>query len=193
VKWAPTRNAPPASAQHLSDNLAKELAVTDALTAEKEEIAAALPDLILEPDRFVAAQTRLREIEALLPSKLQTVDAIRNAIPLAQERERAEAIAAEIAEHARQSAKVQRGLEARYTKAAEAFAEVCREIQADADRLRILRLSADTVKPRVPIRHQSAEWALRYARFASQSTGLKSVVEGLIVRAWDGSTLFSAR
>lgn len=190
MKWAPARNAPPASAQHLRENLEKAEAAATALTAELNEINAALPELMCEPDRFVEAQNRLREIEALLPPKRQTVEAIRQAIPLAEERERGERIAGEVEEQARQSAKFQRGLEARYTKAAEAFAEVCREIQADDDAWRQLRMAADTVKPRVPVPHRSAEWALRYDRFASEHSGLKSVTNDLVVRAWDGRILF---
>lgn len=187
------RNAPPASAQHLRDRLAEAEREANALSAEQEEIRGALPALIAEPDRFVEAQERLRELEVLIPSKRQTLEAIGNAIPDAEGRERRDRIAAEIDEQARQSLKFQRGLEARYTKVAEAFAEVCREIQADADKWRSLRMSADTVKPRLPVRQRSAEWALRYDRFASEHTGLKSLTEGLIVRAWDGSALFFAR
>jgi chromosome segregation ATPase len=191
VKWAPTRNAPPASAKILGENLAKAEAETNALAAEQEEIRSALADLVAEPERFVEAQARLRDIEALLPAKLRTVEAIRNAIPAAENRERRERIAAEIEEEARKSSRLQRGLEARYTKAAEAFAEVCRDIQADADRLRHLRALADTANPRVPVTYRSAEHALRYDKFAA-SNGLKGLTAGLTVRAWDGSTLFNS-
>jgi DNA repair exonuclease SbcCD ATPase subunit len=191
VKWAPTRNSPPASARLLGENLAKAEAETNALATEQEEIRSALADLVAEPERFVQAQARLRDIEALLPAKLRTVEAIRNAIPVAEDRERRDRIEAEIEEGAAKSAKLQRGLEARYTKAAEAFAEVCREIQADSDRLRSARLTADTVKPRLPVTYRSAEMALRYDKFAG-SNGLKSLTEGVIVRAWDGGTLFQA-
>lgn len=190
MRWAPTRNAPPASAQHLRDNLTKVEAEANTLAAEKEEIQTALSALVGEPDRFVDAQVRLREIEALLPSKRRTVEAIREAIPVAEGREHYERIATEIDEQARKSAKLQRGLEARYTKAAEAFAEVCREIQADADRWRSLRALADTASPRVPVPHLSAEWALRFDKFRSKHSGLISVCEDLTVRAWDGSALF---
>jgi DNA repair exonuclease SbcCD ATPase subunit len=191
MRWAPTRNAPPASAEHLAANLATEEAAADALAAEQEEIRRALTDLVAEPDRFVEAQDRLREIEALLPSKRRTVDAIRQAIPLAEERERIGRIAAEIDEQARQTEKLKRNLEARYTKAATAYAEVCRDIKADADRWRSLRMSADTTKPRVPVNHFNAEMALRYDKFASEHSGLKSLIDDVIVRAWDGTVIFN--
>lgn len=189
MRWAPTRNAPPASAQHLRDNFAKAEAEVAALAAEQEEIQAALADLAGEPDRFVQAQNRLRELEVLVPSKRRTADAIAKAIPVAEERERREGIEAEIQEQARQSAKFQRGLEARYTRAAEAFAEVCREIQADADRWRQLRARAECVTPRVPVPHHNAEHDLRYGKFAT-SNGLKGLTEDLTVRAWTGEALF---
>ena len=190
MKWAPSRNAPPASAQQLRNSLAPLEAEVNELTGELEEIKAASPGLVAEPDKLVAAKRRARDIEALLPAKLQTVAEIRAAIPDAEMRERCDRIAAKVDEQARKSAKLQRNLEARYTKAAETFAEVCREIQADADQWRGLRAEADTVRPRVPVPHRSAETALRFDRFASPNSGLKSVIDDLTVRAWDGSTLF---
>jgi hypothetical protein len=175
----------------LRANLAKADAEVAELTAEHDEIQAALADLAAEPDRFVEAQNKLRELEVIRPSKQRTADAIRQAIPIAEGRERRERIAVEIDEAKRNSAKLQRGLEARYTKAAEAFAEVCRDIQADVDRLRHLKAVADTANPRLPVPFRSAEMTLRYDKFAG-SNGLKGLTEGLTVRAWDGSTLFAS-
>lgn len=192
MSWAPARNAAPATSAMIIANLAKGEAELRALEDEGREIEEALPGLVAEPDRYVEAENRLREIGVLVPSKRCTIAAIREAIPVAEERERREVIQAQVDEQARQSAKLQRGLEARYTKAAEAFAEVCREIQADADNWRQLRARADTVKPRVPTPHDTAEMSLRYAKFASPNYGLKSVTEDLTVRAWDGSVLFQS-
>lgn len=190
MKWAPSRNAAPASSDMLRASKEKKLAVIAALVAEDAEINEALPLLVNEPARAAEAELRLREIAVILPCERRALDAIEKAIPEAEDRERRERIQAEIEEQARKTARLQRGLEARYTKAAEAFAEVCREIQADADRWRYLRALADTVSPRVPVRHQSAEGALRFDKFASSHSGLKSLTEDLTVRAWNGDTLF---
>ena len=67
---------------------------------------------------------------------------------------------------------------------------MCREIRTDINRLRQLRALADTVSPRVPVQYQSAETALRHHRFANTHNGLKGLTEGVIVRAWNGETLF---
>jgi hypothetical protein len=168
----------------------RKLADIAALVAEDAEINDALPLLVNEPTRAAEAEFRLREIAVLLPCERRALEAIEKAIPDAEDRERRERIQVEIDEQARKSARLQRGLEARYTKAAEAFAEVCREIQADREAWSHLRLNADTVKPRVPTPHKTAEMELRYDKFASPNYGLKSVTEDLTVRAWDGSTLF---
>jgi hypothetical protein len=134
-------------------------------------------------------EARACELRFLIPTKRDTLARIEKAIPAAAERDRRKRIEAEIEDQALKSAKLQRGLEARYTKAAEAFAEVCREVAADADRWRSARLSADTVSPRLPVPYRSAEMALRYEKFSTPN-GLESVTEGLTIRAWDGNILF---
>src|SRR5688572_9184034 len=97
-------------------NLAKEESALGALESERLEIEEALPNLVPEPERYVEAQDRLREIEVLLPSKRRTVDAIREAIPAAEDREERHALEAQIAERAKKSAKLRRDLRARYNK-----------------------------------------------------------------------------
>lgn len=190
--WAPARNAAPATSAQLRASKEKKLADIAALIAEEAEISEALPLLVNEPHRAAEGEMRLRDIAVLLPCEKRALEAIEKAIPAAEDRERREAIQAQIDEQVRQSAKLQRGLESRYTKAAEAFAEVCREMQADADNWRQLRARADTVSPRLPTPHKTAEMALRYDKFANPNYGLKSVTEDLTVRAWDGSVLFQS-
>jgi hypothetical protein len=168
----------------------RKLADIAALVAEDAEINDALPLLVNEPTRAAEAEFRLREIAVLLPCERRALEAIEKAIPEAEERERRDHFQAELDERVRQSDRLQRDLEARYTKAAAAFADVCREIQADADAWRGLRAGADCFKPRVPTPQKTAEMGLRYDKFANPNYGLKSVTEDLTVRAWDGSILF---
>lgn len=189
MRWAPARNAAPATSDQLRASKDKKLADIAALAAEELEISEALPLLVNEPARAAEGELRLRDIAILLPCERRALEAIEKAIPEAEDRERRTGIQAQIDEQARKSARTQRGLEARYTKAAEAFAEVCREIKADAEAWAHLKLVADTVQPRLPTPHQTAEMGLRYEKFAG-SNGLKSVTEDLTVRAWNGDMLF---
>ena len=190
MKWAPAKNAPPASAEHLRNNLANEEAAANALAAEQAEIEAAQPALVGEPNRYVEAQVRLREIEALLPSKRRTVDAIRQAIPAAEKREEKERLRAQIAEQQRKSAKLRRDLKARYAKAVGPFVEVLRDIKADEDAWRFLKVVAQGL--REPVDGNGAEWSLRLEAGAANggSWWQGTVTDDLTVRDWDGRILF---
>lgn len=189
MKWAPTRNAAPASSDMLRANLAKEEAALRSLLDEQQEITEALPHLVAEPERSLEAQARLRDIAMLVPPKSRTIDAIREAIPVAEKREETERVQAQIDERLRKSAKLRRNLEARYTKAAEEFAQVIREMREDEQERGRLYLVGRPLGLNDP--GQSAESALRYERFASTHSGLKSLTDGVRVLAWDGRRLDS--
>lgn len=190
MKWAPTRNAAPASSDLLRANLAKEEATLASLESEQPEIEEALPGLVPEPDRYVEAQARLREIEVLLPPKRRTVEAIREAIPAAEAREERERFRTRVAEHERKSAKLGRDLKARYSKAAEAFAEMLRDIKADEDEWRNIRAVASGM--REPISGHSAQWSLRLESRPNNggSSWMGSVTDDVVVRTLDGRVLF---
>lgn len=184
MRWAPTRNTPPASSQQLRDAGAKEEAAIEALRAEDREIREALPLLLNEPTRYAEGDARLREIEALLPSKRRTLEAITRAIPEAERREDQERRQVEVDERQRKSGKLRRDLKTRYTRAAEAFAEVLRDIQEDNSEWHRLQLVTRGLNI-----GDTAEHALR-REFASASTGLTSLTEDVIVRDWTGRPIF---
>ena len=184
------KNAPPATASALEARAAELRDTVESDTRKREQLESDMPHAVADAVAYGSLRDEIDRLDASLRSDSKALVLIEAQIPVAQQRERRERVIAEVDEAARRSAKLQRGLEARYSKAAEAFAEVCRDIQADADKLRSLRALADTVSPRVPVRHRSAEMALRFDKFANSHNGLKGLTEGLTVRAWNGESLF---
>lgn len=182
------RTTPPATAAQLEAEAGQRRTKLAAMRSERDGLAARITDLVGDACHG-PAEARLAELEALIPVEGKVLARIEAAIPTAEHRERRQRIEAEIEEQARKSAKLSRGLAARYTKAAEAYAEVCRDIQADSDRWRQLNALADTVSPRAPVPHHTAEWAAHVEGGAVGRPQGGSVTEGLDVWSWDKLTL----
>lgn len=174
----------------LRANLAKEEGCLASLESERQEIEAALPDLVPEPGRYVEAQDRLREIEVLVPSKRCTVDAIRAAIPVAEKREAKDGVIADREEQGRKSAKVRRDLAARYSKAAEAFAAVLTEVEVDNRAWELINFRGREFD--LP-RQDSAERQVRKEAGVRPNGCWYSLTEGIVVRDWTGRVLFGGK
>lgn len=184
------KNAQPATAATLEARATELRATIECATLRREKLENDMPRAVADATAFGSLRDEMDRLDVALRSDRRALILIEAQIPVAEARARRERIMAEVDEGARRSIKLQRGLEARYKKAAEAFADICREIKADADQLGHLRALGDTVTPRVPVQYQTAETALRHQRFASPHNGLKGLTEGVIVRAWNGETLF---
>jgi hypothetical protein len=152
-----------------------------------------MPNLLGDPAQRHEAEGRRAALEAQIGTDRRTLALIEEAIPAAKMRAKRAAIEAERVELERQSSKLMRNVEARYTAAAEAYAAVLSEIKADADAWEALNYRA--VDLGIP-RGDSAETRLR-TRFAQRigsyntTGGLTSLWRNAVVLAWDGSRLFA--
>jgi hypothetical protein len=188
VKW-PARNSRPPSATALRASLAEAEAQLAPLEREYAEINGALVDLLGDPARSSDVQARLAELEALLPIKRRAVEAIRRAIPDAEKREEREAFRAEVAALTERTAKFKRGLPERYNAAAEAFAAVLRDMDANAEEWRQLNFRAQQFGEPTG---EDAERDLR-RDLPINARGWSRIWADLDLPAWDGSLLFEGR
>jgi hypothetical protein len=189
VKWRPARNAPPPSAGDLRNGLAEAEAQLRALEEERAEIHGAIVDLVGDPGRASEAQDRLAEVEALIPVRRRTIETIRQAIPAAEERQARDGFRAEVAALNARTAQLKRNLSERFNAAAEAFAAVLREMEANAEEWRQVNARAQIIGEPVG---EDAERELRRDLPINRG-GWSRIWADLDVPAWDGSLLFEGR
>ena len=192
MSWARRQNAPAPTDAQLRTSAEIISAEVEALSGEAANIRDILPQLITDPIHWGNAESRLRDIEALLPTKRRTLEAIRAEIPRAERRVELEELEVKRADLDRRTAKLSVGLRDRYNRAAAQFAAILEEMDANATEWERLRMRADGLFG-VRIAGEDAETRLRKDLGQSGrmgASGWQSLHQTACVLAWDGSTLF---
>lgn len=192
--WAARKNAPAPTAANLRNSGENARSEIKALSDEAENIHYVLPQLVTDPGHAAKAESRLRDIEALLPTKHRTLELIESEIPKADRREQLDELEAERLKLERTTVKLMVGLPDRFERAAAQYATVLAEMGNNATQWGQLRMRADAVFG-VKIAGQDAEARLRAGlvrRGAMGSAGedWRSLHEEALVEAWDGRVLF---
>jgi hypothetical protein len=192
VRWRPARNAPLPSADDLRASVASAERQLRALEVERTEIVEALPALATDPQRTGQAEARMAELDALIPIKRRTLENIAKAIPAAENRSMLDRIRAERTALETRTAKLKRGLPERYNRAAEAFAQVLREMADNTEEWRRVNLSAGALGEG---NGEGAELSLRREIGLRPSAGgmpggWASLCDDIEVRDWNGRLIF---
>jgi DNA repair exonuclease SbcCD ATPase subunit len=182
-----TRSTPPRTAAQLKASEAALKVEIPALEDEERDVQAALADLVGDP-AYEDVEARARELRFVIPTKRDTLARIQAAIPKAEKREELEAYKVDVADLERRTNKAARTIEARYTAAAGALADVLKEMAENelawsriGDRARDLGIDGTV--------GHNVEFRLR-REFTCGIRGFQSLHTTAKVDGWNGRPLF---